>query len=506
MTVLEVGKLIENLSQSKTLGPDNIPSDLIKLSLPFIVEPLTYIYNLSIDKLVFPSPLKQAKVIPLPKTKDVSQPQNLRPISLLPILSKPLERYIHTHLYAHLEKFELLHPYQSGFRPQHSCHSALTNLIDTWLKAIDEKQFIGTVFLDFKKAFDLVNHHILLKKLEQYFPNSTICQLIESYLSRRSQFVFLNSKSSESKRVNSGVPQGSVLGPLLFIIYINDLPLHLNKDTHNTLFADDASIYAMNTDINTVETCLQDSLSKAKLWCDQNSMIIHPEKTKCMIIATRQREQRTRPKLKLKLENKNIEQVKNHKMLGVTIDSELNWNQHIENIFKRISKNIFLLTKLKKYAKIENLKLFFNAHILSHINYASTLYDGCSKDMLKQLNSIYRRAVKHLIFQPGLPTDDKLQKLKLLPLEKHLQYNKLILMQKIVNGKTPSYLTKLIKKSTIRLDSKNLITPPSRIDLYQTSLAFSGSQQWNKLPMELKKLTSLYSFKKRVHEHLLKNT
>ena len=140
MTVLEVGKLIENLSQSKTLGPDNIPSDLIKMSLPFIVEPLTYIYNLSIDKLVFPSPLKQAKVIPLPKTKDVSQPQNLRPISLLPILSKPLERYIHQHLYAHLEKFELLYPYQSGFRPQHSCHSALTNLIDTWLKAIDEKQ------------------------------------------------------------------------------------------------------------------------------------------------------------------------------------------------------------------------------------------------------------------------------------------------------------------------------------------------------------------------------
>ena len=104
----------------------------------------------------------------------------------------------------------------------------------------------------------------------------------------------------------------------------------------------------MNTDINTVETCLQDSLSKAKLWCDQNSIIIHPEKTKCMIIATRQREQRTRPKLKLKLENKNIEQVKNHKMLGVTIDSELNWNQHIENLIKRISKNIFLLTKLKK--------------------------------------------------------------------------------------------------------------------------------------------------------------
>ena len=193
MTVLDVGKLIENLKNSKTLGPDNIPPNLLKLSLPFIVEPLTYIYNLSIDKRIFQNPLKQAKVIPIPKTKDVSQPQNLRPISLLPILSKPLERHIHKHLYGHLEKFNLLHPYQSGFRPQHSCHSALTNLVDTWLKAINENQLTGAVFLDFKKAFDLINHDILLKKMDLYFPNSTILQLIKSYLSNRSQFIFLNS-------------------------------------------------------------------------------------------------------------------------------------------------------------------------------------------------------------------------------------------------------------------------------------------------------------------------
>ena len=232
-------------------------------------------------------------------------------------------------------------------------------------------------------------------------------------------------------------------------------------------------------------------------------MVIHPEKTKSMIITTRQKQQVIRAKLNLKLDHKNIQEVKQHKMLGVIIDSELTWNQHIVNLIKKISKNTFLLTKLKKYTTTEHLKLFFNAHILSHINYASTLYDGCSKDMLKQLNSVYRRAVKHLISQPGLPTDEKLKRLKLLPLEKHLEYNKLILMQKIYYGKTPSYLTNLIKKSVVRNDSNNLVLPIPRIDLCKTSLAFSGTQLWNNLPVKLKKLTSSYSFKERVHEHLL---
>ena len=137
---------------------------ILKIALPFIVEPLTYFYNLCIDKHTFPNLLKEAKVIPLPKTKDTSQPQNLRPISLLPVLSKPLEKHIHKHMYQHLDKHNLLHKYQSGFRPKHSCQTALIKLINNWLDAINKKEITGAVFLDFKKAFDLVNHNILLKK------------------------------------------------------------------------------------------------------------------------------------------------------------------------------------------------------------------------------------------------------------------------------------------------------------------------------------------------------
>ena len=293
LTTPGVGELLSNLKNSNALGSDNISTKMIKLLSPYIVEYLTYIYNLCIDKNVFPLQLKEAKVIPLPKTKDASHPQYLRPTSLLPALSKPLERHIHKHMYHYINSHNLLHSYQSGFRPFHSCHTALVRLCDTWLTSINKKEMIGTVFLDFKKAFDLVNHRTLLLKLHEYFYDSPSINILKSYLSDRYQYVFLNSKTSVKKKIKSGVPQGSVLGPLLFLIYINDLPLHLhlhplhpNTNINNELSADDASIYSTNKDINIINKSLQISLNQALEWCNENSMVIHPDKTKSMIITT----------------------------------------------------------------------------------------------------------------------------------------------------------------------------------------------------------------------------
>ena len=510
LSIQEVGKLIANLKDSNALGPDNISVKIIKLISPYIVEYMTYIYNLCIEKNVFPYQLKEAKVIPLPKTKDPCHPQFLRPISLLPALSKPFERYVHKHMYNYLNSHQLLHQYQSGFRPFHSCHTALVRLTDNWLQAIGKKELIGTVFLDFKKAFDLVNHRTLLLKLQEYFSNAPQLQLLKSYLSDRFQYVLVNGKTSVKKKTKSGVPQGSVLGPLLFLIYINDLPLHLhihplhpNSKTSNELFADDSSIYTLHKDINIINNNLQLSLNLAEDWCNDNSMVIHPDKTTSMLIATRQKQQLTDLKLTLFIGNKAIEQVKNHKMLGIHIDSKLTWQTHLQHLTKRLSKNVYLLAKLRKIIDAEHLKLFYDAHIMSHLNYASTIWDGCSQDTFNSINRQHRRAIKLISTINNTTTENKMQNLNILPLSVHLQYNKATLMHKIYHDKAPYYLNQLLKKTTLRYGSMNLVPPLPRIDIEKTSLAYSGSVVWNDLPDHFKINMSTKSFKLKVYKYFI---
>ena len=484
------------------MGPENIPAFFLQLALPYIVEPLTYIYNLCIENNTFPAAMKVAKIIPLPKSKDKSNPDNFRPISLLPLLSKPLERHIHKHLYIYLNGNSLLHINQSGFRPKHSCQTALISLCDSWLSFINKSQVVGSLFLDFRKAFDLVNHSILLQKLSLYLPSSSSVKFIQSFLENRFQFVKLNKSESSKQVVKTGVPQGSVLGPLLFLLYINDLPLHLSPDLISNLFADDSSMHSASDDISDVNIRLQEGLDNVNNWCLKNCMSIHPVKTKSMVTTTRQKHQRAPLLLSLSLGTSNIQQVSEHKVLGVTLDSELNWHSHLNSLSKRLSKNVYLLSRLRKFATKEALKLFFDAHINSFVNYASTIWDNCSGEYMKRINSIHRRAIKFLLPNPNISTDDKFKELNILPLDKQLFFNKAVITHKIYNDQAPPYLSPLLKKAPQRYGSTKLILPLPRIDLFKSSLSYSGSAIWNMLPDYLKQITSLSKFKKQLRIYL----
>ena len=339
MTVHEVGISIEGLDNKKAMGPEQIPIHLIKLALPYIVEPLTYIFNLCIEQNTFPSSLKLAKVIPLPKSKDLSDPNNFRPISLLPILTKPLEKHVQKHLLSYMEFNQLFHKFQSGFRKDHSCNTSLTALIDTWLSAINDGELTGAVFLDFKKAFDLVDHSVLLEKLQIYLRNENTLAFFTSYLKDRKQFVSINSCSSSTGILTHGVPQGSILGPVLFCIYINDLPLCLEEDKARCdLFADDSSVHAKAKTIEKVEIILQNSLNKIDIWCNANRMILNSSKTKSMVITSRQKHQLDTLSLNLSVNSSKIEQVKEHRVLGLVIDQEMKWEAHIRSLCKKTIK------------------------------------------------------------------------------------------------------------------------------------------------------------------------
>ena len=504
MTVHDVGTIIEGLDNKKAMGPEKIPVHLLKLALPYIVEPLTYIYNLSIKQNVFPSSLKVAKVVPLPKSKDKSDPNNFRPISLLPILTKPIEKHIQKHLLNFMETNTLFHKFQSGFRKNHSCHTSLTTLIDTWLSAINNEKLTGAVFLDFRKAFDLVDHSILLKKLHIYLRNSNTISFFGSYLEDRKQFVSLNCKTSDIGSLTHGVPQGSILGPILFCIYINDLPLCIENDcVRCDLFADDSSIHAQGKSTENVELSLQTSLNKIDEWCVANHMIIHAGKTKSMIITTRQKHQLKTLSLNLSVGSTPIEQVREHRVLGAILDQEMKWESHISSLCKRVSRNLYLLSKLSSYASRDALLIFYNAHIMSHINYASSIWDGAGELHLKKLDSLHRRAAKIIGRGLQISTEDKQKYLKMLPLKKQLFYNKAVTMYKVWHGEIPNYIASTFRKATTRYHSSNFILPFTRIDLFKRSLVFSGASTWNALPPSVRDCKSLKSFKNNLFQHLV---
>ena len=210
------------------------------------------------------------------KSVSISPPlsvfRDFRPISLLSVLSKPLERHVHHHLSTFMEKHNLFHTLQSGFRSKHSCHTALSAMCNMWLSAVDRSKIVEAVFLDFRKAFDLVAHTILQQKLRVYLNNSSVVPFFQSYLSDRSQL-------SAMGTIQSGVPQGSILGPLLFCIFINDLPLHIqDKKVRNSLFADDSSLGTSGKTVKEIEVTLQKSLNDVSGWCKNNLMCLHPEK------------------------------------------------------------------------------------------------------------------------------------------------------------------------------------------------------------------------------------
>ncbi|WP_419641917.1 reverse transcriptase domain-containing protein, partial [Thiolapillus sp.] len=221
--------------------------------------------------------------------------------------------------------------------------------------------------------------------------------------------------------IRYGIPQGSILGPLLFCIFINDLPLHITSDSVNCeMFADDTSLNASDKNTATVQNELQKSINEVSDWCDKNAMILHPAKTKSMLLATRQKHQLRPLILNLSLKDNHIEQVHEHRYLGIIIDDEFSWRPHITSTCKTILKNLYLLSQLKHFVDTSKQKLFYYAHISPHLTYASTVWDGCSDILFHKLNSLHRRAAKLMMPDLSLTTDAKLQHLGLLPLREKL--------------------------------------------------------------------------------------
>ena len=253
------------------------------ISSRYITQSLTHIFNLSIRCEHYPKDWKYALVTPIHKGGDKWNTTNYRPISILPIISKILERWVHSVVYSYLDECNLIPCCQSGFRPLHSTETTLHDLTNTCYQAMERGEMTGTVFIDLSKAFDSVNHEIILGKLEQSNMSTSVINWFKSYLYERSQSVTVGGNISKSRPLNTGVPQGSILGPLLFIIYTSDLPLCLPVECTLFMYADDSTITCSSSNINEIENNLNTALGRIYDWCVRNKLAINANKTKSVI-------------------------------------------------------------------------------------------------------------------------------------------------------------------------------------------------------------------------------
>ena len=323
ITVEETKKQIDKLSPSKARGPDGISVKVLKLISPVFAEPLTRLFNLSITKGVFPNKWKTARVSPLFKDGSHDKRCNYRPISVLPVFSKLLEKHVARSFMDYLVKNGLLYDQQSAFRQGHSTESALIKLTDQILFDLDQDKVTGVVSVDFKKAFDLVDHQLLLTKLRLYRLGDSTLSWFQSYITDRHQFVTIHGERSDSLQIKQGVPQGSVLGPILFLLFVNDIPLHLSSSSAD-IFADDTTITASAhySNIQSLTDDLNRDLEAVGVWATNNKMLINTDKTKSLLVMgkriTKKLHDNSTPCLNLKINNSEILEVSKLKLLGLT--------------------------------------------------------------------------------------------------------------------------------------------------------------------------------------------
>ena len=382
----------------------------------------------------------------------------------------------------------------------HSCHTLLTNLLEQWHENINNDLLSGTVFVDFAKAFDTIDHDLLLKKLVMYGLSPGSLELVSSFLKNRRQAVLQDNVISPFMPITYGVLQGSVLGPILFTIYINDLPMNVSSSCE--LFADDTTVHNKGKNAELVCKHLQTDINKVMKWSELNHMALHPQKSKFMLVTTRQKRQNIKSKLTdLKVNGKVLEEVNSYKLLGLNIDNNLSWSHHVSTLSKKLSKKVFQLNRIKHFLDHHTRKLFFSAYIQPDIDYASTCWDLASKSCLKPLESLYRRSIKLIPLKSSSLLNEDYKKLNILPLNLRFRFNKGVFMYKVMKNLAPPYLYEKFPVKNIR--GKSIIfTPRPRTDLFMSSLVHSGSKIWNELPEHLKQKSSLSLFKKAYQSYL----
>ena len=500
-TPSDISKIINDLNPNKAHGHDNISIKMIQMCGNTIVTPLQLIFETSIKSGEFPDSWKKGNIIPVHKKECKNSLKNYRPISLLPIFGKIFEKIIYNNLFRYFDENNILTNKQSGFRNGDSCVSQLLAISHEIYKAFDGRPSFETrgIFLDMSKAFDKVWHQGLLYKLKCHGVEDKFYNILENYLFNRKQRVVLNGQSSSWLNVNAGVPQGSVLGPLLFLIYINDLPENLTSSTK--LFADDTSIFSTVFDVNRSSEALNQDLSSVKNWATQWKMSFNPDPNKqaTEVLFSRKLNPVNHPPLYFN--GALVSSSSNQKHLGLILDKKLSFRDHLNEKIQKANKGIGLIKRLYSHVPRKSLLNIYKAYIRPHLDYCDIIYDQPHNiTFCNMIESVQYNACLAITGTIKKSSRERLyQELGLESLRDRRWYHRLVFFYKIVNGISPTYLRSFLpeKQRSYNPERSNFYRNISwNTDYFNNTFFPYCIREWNELGPELRSTNSLSLFKK----------
>lgn len=489
--------LLNQINARKATGLDQLPATLVKLSASVIAVPLTHIINESLVSSVFPDSLKIAKVKPLHKKGATDECCNYRPISILPIFSKIFEKVINSQICSYLEREKLLNAEQYGFRKNKSTSLALIDFTNSVFNAMNNGNSVLGIFLDFSKAFDTIDHHILLTKLSGLNFNQTSIQLLKSYLTNRKQVTVINEAVSTSKDINCGIPQGSILGPTLFLIYINDLP-KITKLLKPILYADDTNLFFEAKDLNMRINDINAELKLVETWCNSNKLTLNLNKTNYIVLKTHQN-RKILQKNCLMVGSNFIHDEKTIKFLGVEIDTQLTWKVHIEKLCAKIRPFVGLLYKCSKYFPRKVLKTIYNSFIHSKISYCLESWGNAPMTSLDLIYKLQKKLLRIIFDKPPLEHSTPLFiKASVLPVKLLFNFKILICAHNLFYSK----LSHTNHDYPTRISDVNLLLPPSSTAVGHRRVEYQCASMWNSLPTAVRAIASPLGFRIALRDHL----
>ena len=518
---IKIGHLLSAINSNKAFGPDGIHGKILKNCAFSLASPLSMLFRLSYNSGDVPKDWRLANVVPIHKKGSKESIDNYRPISLTSLVMKTFERIIKEELLIRVN--HLLDERQHGFLREKSCTTNMVGFVDNVVVSLNDSKTLSTdvVYFDFAKAFDSVNHDIILAKLKySYNIDGRFLKFIRSYLKGREQAVVVDSHTSSSKPVLSGVPQGSILGPILFVLFINDLPNGLNHGTNITLYADDTKIWRPIKSFLD-HTKLQADVNYLNTWATQNKMKFHPLKCKVISILSKPSPLNMLPCINFlyHIGSCILDYAESEKDLGVIINNKLNFEDHREHILSKAKQKFGILKRTCHFVRdAKRRRVLYLTLVRSLFEHCSPIWRPCRDTYMNRLEDFQKKCLKWVLSEEELSYSNrstylsKCKQASILPLKSRFEINDLVFLHKIVQGcipiKLPSYLEWFDGSSRLRtthLDKLSLVctlvSKSKSSALLEKSYFYRSHTLWNHLPFEIRDTISPSLFRSKLESH-----